>query len=144
MINLPATLRLSTGSSAAICFEIPIPYRTALWAMVESAKTDYWNVKISRPKRPRTTGWKSQNHHINGHVQQICTETGNTFSAVKERMKELAIGMGYPIETLPDGSVKPISESEIDTVQAGYLIDTIHMFCAEYGIRLIEENEDDD
>jgi len=143
MINLPATLRLSTGSSAAICFEIPIPYRTPLWAMVESAKTDYWNVKISRPKRPRTTGWKSQNHHINGHCQQIAMETGNSFTAVKERMKELAIGRGYPKETLVDGSVKPKSEADIDTVEAGYLIDTIHQFADEWNIRLIEEDEDD-
>ena len=140
MINLPAVQRLRTGSHAAISFELPIPYRAVFWAMVEKAKTDFWNVKISRPKCPRTVGYKSQNHHINGHVQQICIETGNTFSAVKERMKELAIGMGYPVETLPDGSVEPISESEIDTVQAGYLIDTIHIFCAEYGIRLIEED----
>jgi hypothetical protein len=142
MINLPAAQRLRTGSIAAISFEVAILYRTQLWEMIKRGKTDFWNVKISRPKRPRTIGYKSQNHHVNGHIQQICIETGNTFSAVKERMKELAIDMGYPVETLPDRSVKPISESEIDTVQAGYLIDTIHRFADEWGIRLIEEDEE--
>ena len=140
MVNLPAVQRLRTGSHAAISFELPIPYRAVFWAMVEKAKTDFWNVKISRPKCPRTVGYKSQNHHINGHVQQICIETGNSFSAVKERMKELAIDRGYPKETLLDGSVKPKSEADIDTVEAGYLIDTIHQFCAEWNIRLIEDD----
>lgn len=141
MVLLPAVKRLKTGSQAAISFELPIPFRAVFWAMVEKAPTDYWCVKISRPRKPRTTGEKSQNHHINGHIQQICTETGNTFSAVKERMKVLAIDRGYPIETLPDSAVMPKSEADIDTVEAGYLIDTIHQFAAEWGIRLIENDE---
>ena len=142
MINLPAVQQLITGSPAAVSFELPVKYRATWEKMVENAKTNQWNVKISRPKRPRTTGWKSQNHHINGHCQQIAMETGNSFTAVKERMKELAIGRGYPKETLVDGSVKPKSEADIDTVEAGYLIDTIHQFADEWNIRLIEEDED--
>ena len=67
MVNMPAVLRLRTGSRAAVSFEVPEMFRGQLWAMVEKAKTEYYQVKISRPKRPRTTGDKSQNHHINGH-----------------------------------------------------------------------------
>ena len=94
---------------------------------------------FAKAYRKRTTGDASQNHHINGHVQQICAATGNSFSAVKDRMKELAIDRGYPIETLPDGSVKPQSEAGLNTVEAGYLIDTIHQFAAEWNIKLIED-----
>ena len=91
--------------------------------------------------KPRTTGWKSQNHHINGHCQQIAMGTGCSFSAVKERMKELAIDRGYPIETLPDGAVKARSEADVDTVAAAALIDTIHQFADEWleGFVFIEE-----
>lgn len=142
MILIPATKALNTHSRAAICFELPEKFRPLWLAMTEKAKTDYWCLKITRPRVPRTTGEKSQNHHINGHCQQITWETGNSFAAVKERIKVLAIDRGYPIETLPDGSVMPKSESDIDTVEAGYLIDTIHQFAAEWNIRLIEGGEE--
>ncbi len=140
MVNLPAVKELKTNSRAAVSFELPEMFRAAWWASREGNKTGYWNVKISRPKRPRTTGDKSQNHHINGHCQQIANETGNSFAVVKERMKVLAIDRNYPIETLLDGSVMPRSEADIDTVEAGYLIDTIHQFADEWQIRLIEED----
>ena len=31
-------------------------------------------VTLQPPKRPRTTGESSQNHHLNGHIIQICNE----------------------------------------------------------------------
>ena len=144
-VILPAVKRIRTGDSRYIQFEIKSnEQRNMLYYFFHQRevekKNPYYTVVIKTPRRPRTTGWKSQNHHINGHLQQIAMQTGNSFSAVKERMKELAIDRGYPVETLPDGSVKPISESEIDTTQAGYLIDTIHQFAAEWGINLIEED----
>lgn len=98
-----------------------------------------YRVELKEMRAGRTTGWQSQNHHINGHIQQICEETGNSFSTVKEYMKEQAIDMGYPTETLPDGSVRPKSEAVINTKEAGYLIDTIHRFAAEWGYILREE-----
>ena len=63
-----------------------------------------YRVEMKEMRAGRSTGWQSQNHHINGHIQQLCEETGNSFSTVKEYMKEQAIDMGYPTETLPDGS----------------------------------------
>jgi len=141
MINIPAAKRIKTGDVSLIQFEIPVIFQGQLWTMIGKAPTEYYQVKISRPKRPRTTGDKSQNHHINGHCQQIANETGNSFTAVKERMKVLAIDRNYPIETMLDGSVMPKSEADIDTVEAGYLIDTIHQFAAEWNIRLIEEED---
>ena len=140
MINLPAVQRLRTGSHAAISFELPIPYRAVFWAMVEKAKTDFWNVKISRPKMPRTTGPESQCNCANGYCRQISVATTNSFEAVKERMKVLAIPYGYPIETLIDGSVMPKSESELDTVQEHGFIKAIKQFADEWNIRLIGDD----
>ena len=141
-ILLPFCKRLRTGDDAQICFELPQSVRELVWHLIRQAHDkgiESFRVRIASPWNPRTTGWYSQNHHINGHIQQICIETGNSFSAVKERMKELAIDMGYPIETLPDGEARPKGEAEISTVEAGYLIDTIHRFAAEWGINLVEE-----
>ena len=33
-------------------------------------------VTFQPPKHPRTTGAESQNHHLNGHLMQICSVTG--------------------------------------------------------------------
>jgi hypothetical protein len=93
---------------------------------------------VERKKKPRTTGERSQNHRINGHIQVICMENGEDFYFMKEWLKYKAIRRGYPFDTAPDGTVIPWSESRIDTVQAGYLCDEINQFAAERGIILPE------
>ncbi len=92
-------------------------------------------VTIDRPGRPRTTGERSQNHFINGACQIIAQATGNDFDVVKYAMKHRAIKRGYPAE-FKLGAFVPFSETRIDTKQAGFLIDEIHAFCAEFGIDL--------
>ena len=98
----------------------------------------YLSITIDKPKRKRTTGKDSQNHHINGHIQQIAAETGNDFDVVKMHCKTQAISMGYPFKTMCD-NVYPKSESEISMDEAAILIDYIHRFAAEYNIRLVEK-----
>jgi hypothetical protein len=89
-------------------------------------------------KRPRTTGPYSQNHHINGEIMQICKETGNDFETVKLWAKRAAMAEGYPFDQFR-GVAIPWSETRIDRLQAGILIETIHRLAAELGIRLREE-----
>lgn len=139
-ITIPAaSIHLGTVSGN-ILISIPHPLRESVFNMIEKAGWDYkFRVHIASQWIPRTTGWKSQNHHINGHIQQICQETGNSFTAVKECMKMLAIDRGYPIEKLPNDMPFPKSEADINTTEAGYLIDTIHQFADEWGINLTEE-----
>lgn len=96
---------------------------------------------ISKPRKARTTGEKSQNHHLNGHVQQIARETGNSFDVVKAYIKREAVGQGYPFETLPSGDIMPISEADTDTSACAIAIDTAHRIAAEWGINLIEEEK---
>ena len=106
----------------------------------------YVSVQLSPPRRPRTTGKGSQSHHINGHIQQLSIETGFNFSDMKKYMKELAVSRGYPMELNDNGDPmmdpwdNPVgkSESDISVEEAKLLIDTIHQFAAENGIRLVE------
>ena len=49
------------------------------------------HVLVESEKRTRSTGEFSQSHHLNGHIQQICRETGNDFTTVKEFIKSQAI-----------------------------------------------------
>jgi len=140
MINLPAVQQLITGSPAAVSFELPAPYRATWEKMVENAKTNQWNVKISRPKMPRTTGPESQCNAGNGFCQQIAVHTGNSFEAVKMYTKTEAIGRGYSIETLPNGAVLPISEANASTEDSYHWIKAIKQLADELGIKLIGDD----
>ena len=101
---------------------------------------------IIRPqRRTRTTGEKSQNHALNGAIQQICQETGNDFQDVKEYIKSRAVAMGYPmlikdgkVVINPYGEPKGISEADSSIEECAILIEVAHMLASEYGIELKE------
>ena len=100
---------------------------------------DYVLVTIAAPKRPRTTGEGSQNHHLNGHIMQICAETGNDYDAVKNAVKMLAVEqMGYPYTDFY-GVITAKAESESSTDECAKLIEAAHILAADLGIVLKEE-----
>ena len=99
---------------------------------------DYVLLTMQPPKRPRTTGEGSQNHHLNGHIMQICNETGNSYDAIKYCVKMLAVEeMGYPYE-LVDGHICPQSEADSSTEECAKLIEAAHVWAAHHGIILQE------
>ena len=99
---------------------------------------DYVLVTMQPPKRPRTTGPESQNHHLNGHIMQIVNETGNSYEVIKYCVKMIAVEqMGYPSRTIA-GHIIPQPESESSTDECALLIEAAHILAAEIGIILIE------
>lgn len=99
---------------------------------------DYVLLTLQPPKRPRTTGNGSQNHHLNGHIIQICNETGNSYDAIKYCVKMLAVEeMGYPYEII-DGHIWPKAEHESSTDECAKLIEAAHVWAAQHGIILQE------
>ncbi|MGB3465650.1 MAG: hypothetical protein WBA74_10280 [Cyclobacteriaceae bacterium] len=104
----------------------------------------YIRVTFSTPMKSRTTG---QNRHLNGHIQQICEDTGNSFELVKLAVKEIAIDMGYPM--LLDVNGNPVigmfgirmaqSESDSSTLECALLIDAVHLMADELNIKLKED-----
>ena len=99
---------------------------------------DFVLVTMQPPKRPRTTGPESQNHHLNGHIMQICSETGNDYNTVKLCIKMIAVEqMGYPYKTIA-GQIIPQGESESSTDECAKLIEAAHMLAADQGIILQE------
>lgn len=140
MIDLPACYFTVTGNILELT--IPDQFRDLVFSRLSTLKTQQVRVTLKKPGRPRTTGERSQNHAINGYCAQIAKETGQDFDTVKMAMKKMAIGRGYPFRTEKlTGEVIPFSETEINTVQAGYLIDTIYQFATEYEIRLMNYEE---
>ena len=99
---------------------------------------DFVLITMQPPKRPRTTGKDSQNHHLNGHIMQICNETGNDYETVKTAIKMLAVeNMGYPYKTIA-GQIVPQRESDSSTDECAKLIEAAHILAAELEIILQE------
>jgi len=140
-IELYNILRVRTGSRNVLQFFVDDVQSHVLANILRNEKEKNPDMRYDifmYNERPRTKGWRSQNHRINGHCQQIAQETGNSFRAIKEHMKKEAIDRGYPFETLPDGSTQPKSEADISVEEAILLTDTINQFAAEWGIVLKE------
>lgn len=98
----------------------------------------YVLVTLERPRKARTTGENSQNHHLNGHIMQICNETGNDFEAVKYCVKMIAVEqMGYPFKTVA-GHILPQGERQCSTGECAKLIEAAHILAADLGIVLQE------
>lgn len=99
---------------------------------------DFVLITLQPPKRPRTTGKDSQNHHLNGHIMQICNETGNDYESVKNAVKMIAVeNMGYPYNTI-GGHIIPQRERDCSTDECAKLIEAAHLLAADLGIILQE------
>jgi len=99
-------------------------------------------VKLGKPRKPRTTGELSQNHHLNGDIAQIAVETGDEFDDVKMEIKRRAIKRGYPFRTDSFGNVVPQSEADCSTTECAMLIEEAHDVAAFLNIKLRETEND--
>ena len=129
-----------------ICFEAPSEpeLQEALRNILRTCQdkyNDYVSVTFKPPYKPRTTGKGSQNHHLNGHIMQICNVTGNDYETIKYCIKMTAAEQfGYPTQTVA-GHVVPKRESDCDTSECAMLIEASHYLAAQLGIILREEAE---
>ena len=126
-----------------IAFDLPqdAGAREAIRRELERCKdknNDYVLVTMQPPKRPRTTGKDSQNHHLSGHIMAICNETGNDYDSVKDAVKMIAVeNMGYPYKTI-GGRIVPQRERECSVEDCAKLIEAAHILAADLGIILQE------
>jgi len=137
----PALKRLFTNSDGVLAFSIPLSLQKYLGDVLKQGKEkngDWYKVTVTVPGRPRSTGEKSQNHRINGFIQQIAIETGNNFDQLEMYFKQEAISEGWPYDTLPSGAMMPKSEADATVEDAAVLIAVIERFAAEWGIPLQE------
>lgn len=112
--------------------------RTMLKGLVELCEKKYGSyikLEMSPPYPARSTGKSSQNNLIWKLITVIVEHTGNDVEDVEEWVKLKAVRRGYPTKTNPlTGQIKPLSMTEINTAEAGYLIDELYQLCAEMGI----------
>jgi len=103
-LRLPSLQRIKTGTPTIISFEVPRAYAKELGELFTKSP-EKMTVELSIPRKLRSTGYKSANHHLNGHVQQIAQETGNDFADVKLYVKRKAFARGLPFATKPNGEI---------------------------------------
>lgn len=145
MAGVTVTLKRSF-EKGKLCFELPSNEKTrqAIAKLLISCReknNDYVSVTLDRPLKKRTTGSHSQNHHLNGHIMQICGETGNDYESVKYCIKMIAVEeMSYPYKTVA-GHILPERECNCSTEDCAKLIEASHILSARLGIILKETNE---
>ena len=110
-------------------------------ARLVEKRVDQMNIRIGPPRKPRSTGFKSQNHHFNGHCQQIAEANFDYFDNVKMDIKRRAISRGYPTTTNKQGDIRPISESEASSADCAMLIEVAHEVASFCNVTLKEAGE---
>ena len=125
-----------------ICFEAPIENQEALRRVLRVCRdkyNDYVSCTFSLPYKPRTTGEGSQNHHLNGHIMQICNETGNDYETIKYCVKMIAVEQfGFPFTEIA-GHIVPKRERDSNTEECGKMIEAAHYLAAQLSIVLRED-----
>lgn len=128
--------------------------RAALRKVLETCKNkfnNYVSVSFAPPYKKRTSGRHSQNSAIHGFAQCIAEYTGDDLEAIKMYCKKKAIRRGYPVKKNENGDIifsrldgEPIPESSanINTVEAGYLIEELQQLAAELDIILPPTQEE--
>jgi hypothetical protein len=115
------------------------PAKQRLFDFCNKSRGGYLRVTLAPPYKKRSTGDKSQNHHLNGHCQQIANETGEDFDIIKMHVKRTAIKYGYPTYEDVFGELQPKSEADTDTIECGYAIEACHEIAAFLGVVLDEK-----
>lgn len=98
----------------------------------------YLSFDINLPRKPRSTGENSQNHHLWGHAEQIGEHLGYDRREMLYLIAEMT--PGWPMAEFR-GHLIPRSEALIDSDTAAKAIETAHRIAAENGIRLMEGND---
>lgn len=122
------------------------PLFDEILAFCNKNRGGYVRLQVSPPVKKRTTGAKSQSHHINGHVGTISQALQRDPKQVKKYIKYLAIENGYPMLKNEDGNpvldlwdnYQGISEADSSTEECAILIETCHVYAAKCGIELEE------
>ncbi len=101
----------------------------------------YLSCAFDPPRKPRTTGWKSQNHHLHGHLQQLARCYGTlSMEDMKQLMKWDCVDWPRKIVKVRGRAVEiPISESDADTTAESAAISWCHDRALDLNCVLTEE-----
>jgi hypothetical protein len=138
-------------SSDGLLLTIPRDYSEAILSIVERSANKhngFMTVTLGTPKRPRTTGPRSQNSKVWGMVADIVDQFHQSGMVDVERdhvyegFKRMAVAEGYPTRYNPiDGIEEPESQSRVSVEQDAILIKVIQRFADENNMYLTDYDE---
>lgn len=134
-----------TPKDGVISIAWPAAIAPAVAMLLERSRekcAGYLNIRFDLPHRPRTTGWKSQNHHLRGHVRQLCDYTGYSMSEMMQFVKEDT--PSWPAEFkqfLGKRRMIYASEADISVEVASEAIEICHRIAADNEWILKESSE---
>ncbi len=151
-VTLPAVKVLRTGRMDQLAFDLPAPYQAAVWALMQRAekKGDYVQLSLGLPKKPRSTGFRSQNSRLHGNCENLAEQIADidtgmpiyTAEEIKEAMKRMAVSSGYPTRLSIDGLEEPLPTRHSSLDQMQIVLDVIKKFADEHNYWLIEYAKD--
>ena len=134
------SLRIKEITGDHISFFLPVEpaYRLRLLKYLD--KQPAMVVDLSKIRKKRSTGEKSQNHHLNGHIGDIMKACGMTtkkeYDQVKTEIKRIAhYTFGYPADKTGHFF---LSEAEANSEQCSWLIEAAHLLASDLGVILTE------
>lgn len=106
------------------------------------------HVEITRPKRSRSTGYRSQNSRFRGHCEDIARQLTDEDGleiypahTIAEALKRMATDEGYPWRISLDGKREPYSTAEVTLEEMKILLDVQQRFADESSLYLTEYDE---
>jgi len=126
-----------------VTITVPSAFAGAWGAMQERSNrlnAGYLTVTLELPHRPRSTGFKSQNHHLRGHVRQLCFYTGYTMTEMMDVIKQATPTWPEKIMEIRGRHVAvKASEADVSVEVASEAIEICHVIAADHDWYLKEE-----
>ena len=136
---------IRTGKPGAVTFRVPADYRQPLIVLLKkcAAKSSgYVTLTLDAPKRPRTTGERSQNSALWGWCSDIAEQLDYTPDQVKAAMCRMAVSEGYPTTLSIDGVEEPMPTRYASIEQMSVILSVIVRFADENSLYLTEYDGD--
>ena len=136
---------IRTGKPDAVTFRVPADYRQPLIVVLKRCAekaSGYATLTIEPPKRPRTTGPRSQNSALWGWCSDIAEQLDYTDEQVKAAMCRMAVSEGYPTTLSIDGVEEPMPTRRASTEQLSVVLSVIVRFADEHSLYLTEYDGD--
>lgn len=144
------TFTAKASYEGGLFIHLPKAYEHTIYQLLAKAERlhgGYINVTLGTPKRPRSTGPRSQNSKVWGMVSDIADQFqagGIEIDSQKvyDAMKRMAVQEGYPTRYNPiDGIEEPESQSRVSIEQDQILINVVQRFADENNFYLTEYDE---
>lgn len=133
-------LRVKEVTDNSISFYLPVEtaYKARLLKYI--GKEPALVIDFQKMRKKRSTGERSQNHHLNGHIGDIMKACGMTtkkeYDQVKTEIKRIAhFTFGYPADRTGHFF---LSEAEANSEQCAWLIEAAHLLASDLGVILTE------